>query len=185
MEDKAIIDLYWARDETAITETAAKYGGFCHTVAQNLLGRREDAEECVNDTYHAAWQAMPPQRPARLRAWLGRVVRNLSLTRWHRDHAQKRDGGIPLLLDELAECLPSPQTVESVLEEAELTSAIDRWLEGLSRPDRVLFLRRYWTGTPLKDLASLAGTTPDRLAQKMYRLRQSLKTTLEQEGISL
>ena len=185
MEDAKIIDLYWARDEAAITETAAKYGPFCQTVARNLLGSREDAEECVNDAYHAAWRSMPPQRPARLRAWLGRVVRNLSLDRWRRDHARKRDGGVPVLLDELAECIPSPQTVERTLEEAELTAAIDCWLAGLSRPDRSLFLRRYWTGMALKDLAALAGTTPEKLAQKTYRLRQSLKTALEQEGITL
>ena len=185
MEDSRIIDLYWARDEAAVTETDAKDGPYCRSIAQNLLGTPQDAEECVNDTWHAAWRSMPPQRPARLRAWLGRVVRNLSLDRWRRDHAEKRDGGIPLLLDELAECLPSPRTVEAALEAAALTAAIDAWLGRLPKADRVLFLRRYWYGVPLKDLAAWAGTAPDRLAQKMYRLRRSLKTALEEEGITL
>ena len=185
MEDDQVIDLYWMRSEDAITETAAKYGGFCFALAWNLLERREDAEECVNDTWHAAWNAMPPQRPARLRAWLGRVVRNLALDRWHRDHARKRDGGIPVLLDELAECIPSPRTVEARLEAAELTGAVDRWLGSLDRQDRVLFLRRYWNGTALKDLASQTGTTPDRLAHRMARLRRSLKDALEEEGFPI
>lgn len=185
MEDREIIDLYWARDEAAIPATQAKYGGYCHTIARNLLGRPQDAEECVNDTWLAAWNAMPPQRPNSLRAWLGRVVRNLSLVRWRRDHAGKRDIGLTVQLEELGDCLPAPQTVERVLEEQELTAAIDRWLEGLDRADRVLFLRRYWYGMALKDLANLEGQRRDRLAERMYRLRQSLKAALEEEGIPL
>ena len=96
MEDRVIIELYWQRDERAIAETAAKYGVFCHTIAMNLLGQREDAEECVNDTWHTAWMSIPPQRPSRLRAWLGRVVRNLALGLWNRNHAQKRCPASPL-----------------------------------------------------------------------------------------
>ena len=185
MEDSKIIQLYWDRDESAIPATAAKYGGFCHSVALNLLGGREDAEECVNDTWHAAWRSMPPQRPARLRAWLGRVVRNLALDRWKRDHAQKRSPGVTVLLDELGDCVPSPQSVERAMEAAELAETIERWLAALPKADRVLFVRRYWYGMPLKDLAGLAGTAPDRLAQRMYRLRLSLKAALEEEGITI
>lgn len=185
MEDRVIIELYWQRDERAIAETAAKYGGFCHTIAMNLLGQREDAEECVNDTWHTAWRSIPPQRPSRLRAWLGRVVRNLALGLWNRNHAQKRCPGLTALLEELEDCVPAPQTVESAVEAAELTAAIQRWLEGLARQDRVLFLRRYWSGMPLKDLAALTGTTPDRLAHRMSRLRRSLRASLEQEGITV
>ena len=104
MTDSAIIDLYWARREEAIGETRLKYGTYCYTIAHRLLGSPEDAEECVSDTYHAAWNAMPPERPKSLRVWLGRVVRNLSLNRWNREHRQKRDwdhgapgraGGLP------------------------------------------------------------------------------------------
>ena len=98
MQDSDIVALYWQRDERAIAETDRKYGGLCRTIAMNLLGVREDAEECVNDTWLEAWNSMPEQRPERLQAWLGRVVRNLSISRWRRDHRQKRYAGLALLL---------------------------------------------------------------------------------------
>ena len=161
MEDTVIIALYWERNERAIEETREKYGGYCYGIAMNLLHSPEDAEETVSDTWHAAWNAIPPEKPSSLRAWLGRVVRNLSLSRWNRE------------------------PVESALEEKELAAALDAWLGKLSREDRRLFLRRYWYGTPLQQLAKERGLSPARLAQKMLRLRRSLKTALEKEGISL
>lgn len=185
MEDAKIIELYWQRDEAAITETAQKYGAFCHAIAMNLLQVKEDAEECLNDTYHTAWNSMPPQKPERLRAWLGKVVRNLSLALWNKNHRQKRYSGMTALLDELEDCIPSSETVEQTIETKELSAAIDRWLMGLSGEDRSLFVRRYWNGTSLNDLASLWGVSPNKLAQKMFRLRLSLKTALEKEGITL
>ncbi len=107
MEDPQIVELYWQRDETAIAETDAEYGGFCRRIAQNLLGIREDAEECVNDVYGEAWSSMPTERPEKLRAWLGRVVRNISIDRWRQNHAQKRYAGMESLLSELDECVPA------------------------------------------------------------------------------
>ncbi|MCM1441866.1 MAG: sigma-70 family RNA polymerase sigma factor, partial [Roseburia sp.] len=103
MEDSRIVELYWRRDEAAVGETERKYGALCRGVARNILGVDEDAEECVNDALHQAWTSIPPQRPDKLRAWLCRVVRNLALNRWERDHAQKRFGGAAVLLDELAD----------------------------------------------------------------------------------
>ena len=185
MEDAKIIELYWQRDETAITETAQKYGAFCHSIAMNLLHVKEDAEECVNDTYHTAWNSMPPQKPVKFRAWLGKVVRNLSLALWNKNHRQKRYSGMTELLDELEDCIPSSETVERTMETKELSAAIDRWLMSLSREERALFVRRYWNGTPLTELASLWGISPGKLAQKMHRLRGSLKCALEREGIIL
>ena len=185
MEDAGIIALYWERNERAIEETREKYGGYCYGIAMNLLHIPEDAEETVSDTWHAAWNAIPPEKPSSLRAWLGRVVRNLSLSRWNREHRKKRDPGITELLSELEDCLPSPVTVESTLEVKELAAAMDAWLGELSREDRRLFLRRYWYGVPLQDLAKERGLSPARLAQKMLRLRRSLKAALEKEGISL
>ena len=185
MEDAGIVALYWARSEQAIEETRDKYGGYCYGIALNLLGIPEDAEETVSDTWHAAWTAMPPEKPNSLRAWLGRVTRNLSLRRWNREHRQKRDPGLTELLSELEDCLPSPVTVESALEVKELAAVLDAWLEKLSREDRQLFLRRYWYGMPLQDLAKERSLSPARLAQKMLRLRRSLKAALEKEGISL
>ena len=185
MEDSKIIELYWRRDEAAITETARKYGTFCHSIAMNLLHVREDAEECINDTYHTAWNSMPPQKPVKLRAWLGKVVRNLSLALWNKNHRQKRYNGMTELLDELEDCIPASETVEHTVEAKELSAVIDRWLMGLSREERALFVRRYWNGTSISELSSIWGISPGKMAQKMFRLRNSLKLVLEKEGITL
>lgn len=185
MEDSEIVALYWARDEAAIEETQRKYGPLCRSLAKSILQADEDAEECVNDALHHAWNAIPPQRPDRLGAWLGKVTRNLALNLWDKNRAQKRYGGIEALLDELADCVPAPGGVERELEGQELSAAIDRWLRALPREDRVLFLRRYWYGAELRELAVERGVSPNRLAQKMLRLRRSLKNTLEKGGFSL
>ncbi len=186
MEDREIVALYWRRDERAITETDRKYGGLCRAIAMNLLGVREDAEECVNDTWLQAWNSMPEQRPERLRAWLGRVVRNLSISRWRAAHRQKRYAGIELLLSELDECVPDPSAgPENAAEAKEIGLAVDRWLRSLDEEDRRLFLRRYWYGDALNRLAEASGEDAARLAQRMFRLRKKLKAALEKEGIGL
>ena len=185
MEDAQIVSLYWVRCEDAIRETDAKYGTFCRTLTGNILSIREDAEECVNDTWHYAWNAMPEERPILLRAWLGKVVRNLALDRWRSSHAQKRYDGMELLLSELEDCVPARETVEETVEAAELGCVISAWLAALPEDNAALFVRRYWNGEALNALAKAQGVTAAKLAQKMYRLRLSLKTTLEQEGIAL
>lgn len=185
MEDSAIIALYWSRDEAAITETDKKYGPYCRAIAQNILSVREDAEECVNDSYHNAWNAMPPQRPDCLPPFLGRIVRNLSISRWRREHAQKRYAGMESLLSGLEECLPGPGSVEEAVEVRALTRRIEGWLEGLSRDDRALFLRRYWYGQAVLALAKSWGVSPNQMAKRLQRLRKSLRQDLEQEGITV
>ena len=172
MEDSAIIDLYWAREERALSETDTKYGGYCRSIAHNILKNREDSEECVSDTWLHTWNAIPPTRPGCLRAFLGRITRNLSFTRWEAARAQKRGGGqtelllselsdclpggerpnaekrgggsLPLALDELSECVPAPGRVEQALEARELAEAIDRFLRTLPERECSIFLRRYW-----------------------------------------
>ena len=185
MEDIAIIDLYWDRDEGAITETDRKYGPLCRHLAFNILSDREDSEECVNDTWHRAWDTMPPQRPASLRAYLGRIVRNLSISRLRQRTAQKRGGGLEVMLSELEDCLPSPAQVEQELEAKELAAAISRWLRSLEPDDRVLFVRRYWYGEAVSDLAAEWGSSPNQMAKRMQKLRRVLKKRLEQEGLSV
>ena len=185
VEDSQIMELYWQRDEQAIAQTAQKYGTFCFTVANNILTVREDAEECVNDAYHQVWNAIPPQRPVRFRPWLGRIVRNAAINLWNKNHTQKRYAGMTALLHELEECIPAPQTAQQALEEKELTQLIERWLRSLSPEDRILFVRRYWYGVPLQELAAQQGILPGRLAGRMHRLRRDLKTVLEKEGICL
>jgi len=185
MEDSEIVDLYWHRDEAAIVETERKYGALCGRVARNILGGEEDAEECVNDALHQAWNAIPPQRPDRLGVWLGKVTRNLAMNLWNKNRAQKRYRGMTELLNELEDCVPAPDTVERELEEQELSTAIDSWLRSLGREDRTLFLRRYWYGVELQELAMERGVSANRLAQKMFRLRRSLKNKLEKEGFTV
>ena len=185
MEDNRIIELYWQRDDRAIPETAQKYGAFCSAIAGNVLSDRRDAEECVNDTWLHAWNAMPPQRPLLLRPFLGRITRNLALNLWEKNHAQKRDANMELLLDELSDCIPSPRTVEREMEARELGGLISAWLRTLPSDDRCLFLRRYWNGKSLQELAKEYRQTPEKLARQTYRLRQALKTYLERNGVTL
>ena len=151
-------------------------------MAIRLLSDGEDAKECVNETFFQAWNLIPPERPEKLRPWLGRIVRNISISLWRKNHRQKRYSGLEQTLSELEEAVPSPVRVEREIESAELGRIIDKWLQGLARDDRVLFVRRYWYDIPLKELAEESGIPAKKLAQKMYRLRQGLKTFLEREG---
>jgi len=185
MNDNEIIALYWSRDERAISETDIKYGRFCKTIAVNILTVHEDAEECVNDTYHKAWTVIPPQRPEQFRAWLGRVVRNISLNLWNRNHAQKRNQGMETLMSELEECVPSSVSVDNEIDDIELGHLISKWLRSIPDEERMFFIIRYWNGVPLKEVAEKYGIGADKLAQKMLRLRKSLRSALEKEGISL
>lgn len=184
MEDGEIIELYHRRDERAIDQSDRKYGGFCRKLALDLLGVREDAEECVSDTWLAAWDRMPPDWPQSLRAFFGRIVRNLSISRFRRDRARKRYGGMEVLLSELAECIPGGD-VDREVERHIIAETISRWLDGLPKEDRDLFVRRYWYGDQVKTLAAARGERPDRLAGRMRRLRESLRRALEQEGVDL
>ncbi len=185
MEDARIIELYWERNESAIAETDRKYGPFCKKLARDILTLKEDAEECVSDTWLKAWHAIPPQKPQYFRAWLGRITRNLALTRWQRQHTQKRYAGMDALLSELEDCIPASDTVEASWEDAELCRILEDWLKSLDETDRNLFLRRYWYAMPVKELARRRGEPAQRTAQRMYRLRLSLKEALQKEGVSL
>ncbi|MBR3866641.1 MAG: RNA polymerase sigma factor [Butyricicoccus sp.] len=183
MEDLQIIALYWARDERAIVESADKYGGLCHRISYNILHSGDDAEECVNDTWLHAWNAMPPERPSLLSAFFGRIVRNLSISRWRERHAAKRSGGVQLLLDELADCLPGGTETEAAFEARETARVIDRWLDAQNADDRTFFVRRYWHGESIADLAGEAGWTARRLTKRMFTLRRSPRQYLEREGV--
>ncbi len=185
MEDPDILALFLERKESAIAETDRKYGAFCRRIANNLLQSREDAEECVSDVYRQAWEELPKKQPANLKAWLGQVTRNLAVNLYHKNHAQKRYNGIEQALDELAEGLPSPKTVERELEDAALEDFLNKWLRSLEKGDRALFLRRYWYGVSLNSLAEEAGLPPSRLAKRMFRLRKNLRAALEKEGFTL
>ena len=177
MEDVQIIDLYWLRDERAIGETDAKYGSFCHRIAMNILHSFQDSEECVSDAYGRCWDTMPPQRPESLRAYLGAILRNLSISRYRAAHAQKRFGGAEVLLSELADCVPSPDNVQRSVEAEELGELIARWLRKLEREDR--------NGDGVKELAEELGVRPNALTKRLLRLREALRRELEREGVSV
>jgi len=185
VDDFTIVELYHRRDEKAIAESDKKYGALCHSIALRLLGFREDADECVNDTWHAAWNKMPPDRPQALGAFLGRITRNLSISRWRREHAKKRYDGIEILLSELEDCVPTPDTVEADWERRQLAESISTWLDSLAFEDRRLFIRRYWYGDPVKTLAAERGDEANALSQRLRRLRKNLQTFLESEGVEL
>lgn len=185
MEDAQIISLFFRRDESALAETDRKYGPFCRQTARNILTLRENAEECVNDTYHAAWNAIPPQEPRSLRAFLGRIVRNLAITRWRAGRARKRYDGMEVLLSELDDCVPGGEGTEEAADRHWLGELISSWLEGLPEEDRRLFVRRYWYGDGVGELARETGCTPNQMAQRMLRLRKGLRGVLEQEGAAL
>ncbi|HKL10384.1 MAG TPA: sigma-70 family RNA polymerase sigma factor [Clostridia bacterium] len=183
MDDSKIIELYWLRDEAAICETDKKYGRLLHSITLNILSKFEDAEEIVSDTYRKAWNIMPPQRPKFLSAYLGRIARNLSINLWQKNRAQKRYSGVEILISELTDCIPLSLSVEQEIEGRELTETINFWLLSIPADDRVLFIRRYWFGDTLINLAAECGTTPNKLAGRIYRLRKRLRKFLESEGI--
>lgn len=182
MEDQAIIELYWARDEQAIRETEQKYGAYCRSIAHGILRSRQDAEECVNDTWLRAWNAIPPQRPFVLRAFLGKITRNLSLQVWERTRAQKRGGGqLPLVLEELEDCFSDGP--ELLLEAAELSRLLDRFVHTLPEKDRCVFVRRYWYFDPVEEIARRYRMASGSVKSSLHRSRNKLKACLEKEGM--
>lgn len=185
MDDKRIINLFFRRDEQAIAETRRKYGPYCNKIALNLLGSYEDAEECVSDALFAAWQKIPPLIPRSLRLFLGRLTRNLSVSRYRSLSAGKRRCGMDDLLTELSDCLPDGNSLEDRVDSRALAALISRWLDGLPPRDRELFVLRYWFCDSLTDIAVQAEETPQKLAQRTYQLRRSLKQFLEKEGYTI
>ena len=185
MDDKQIIELYFERNEQAIKETQDKYGAFCHRIAMNILGIHEDAEECVNDTYYSVWKQIPPTVPEVFKVYLGRITRNLSISRFRAMRAKKRYSSMEVMLSELNDCVPSSSNVEQTIEVMQLSDYISEWLDSLPEEDCALFVRRYWFGNEVQELAKKCGITAAKMAQRMLRLRKSLKAALEQKGVAL
>lgn len=184
MEDKQIIELFWQRSESAIAAVAEKYGSYCSKIAENILNRKEDAEECVNDTWMSAWENIPPDSPNCLGAYLGRITRNLSLNRAKYYAAEKRGRGQrELVLSELEGCLPAGKGIEQEMDERFLTEAIQRYLLSLPADRRNIFIRRYWYMMPVKDIAKTYGISESKTVTLLFRMRKALKTYLEKEGI--
>lgn len=179
MQDDAIVALYEARDETAIEETARQYGRLCLSIARSILGSREDAEECVSGAYLCLWNAIPPAKPRRLSAYLGRIVRNLAINESERRNAGKRGGEVLPLLEELEECLPQAEPA------GEITAILDHFLGGLDETNRRLFVRRYWYCDATRVLARRFGMSEGAVKLRLHRMRERLRIELEKEGIDV
>jgi RNA polymerase sigma-70 factor (ECF subfamily) len=184
LTDTQILDLYEQRCENAIAETARQYGAYCTAIATRILNNREDAEECVNDAYLKAWNSIPPNRPAAFAAFLGRITKNLSLDKYKARKAAKRSGEeFTLMLSELEACIPSRTSVESQVESNILTEHIENFLSEIGKDDRVFFMRRYWHGDSIEDIARRFSVSQSRVMSSLFRTRKKLKTKLTKEGV--
>ena len=182
MEDQCIIGLYFKRSERAIEETDKKYGGYCYSIAYNILSNREDSQECVNDTYLAAWKTIPPRSPNFLKAFLGKLTRYISIDRWRKRNTRKRGSGeIVLSLDELEQCVAKGNP-ENELSLKELTRAMNEFLSTLSEAERNVFLSRYWYMDPIETISQMSGFSQSKVASMLYRLRGRLRKKLTEEG---
>ena len=186
MDDQMIIDLFWRRSSDAIADTAKKYGNYCYRIAYNVLANTEDSEECVNDTYLKVWESIPPTRPSRFSAFIGKITRHLALNRYAYLTAEKRGGSqIPLALEELSDCIPDHKTPAQIVEEKELGKVINQFLGDLPTESRKIFLQRYWNVMSVKDIAEMYGITESKVKMSLMRTRQKFKRFLEKEGIEL
>ncbi len=182
--DVLIVGLYFQRDETAISVTGKKYGNYLKAISKNILGSESDAEECVNDTYLRAWNSIPPENPHNLGTYLGKIVRNLSLDKYRHNTAEKRGGGEgSAVLDELADCIPGKETVESEVCKKELTLAINGFLDTLPEEHCRMFVCRYWYAMPVCDIAKRFRKRESNVSVTLGRIRNKLRTYLSERGV--
>ena len=186
MEDQEIIARVFARDEEGLTAARARYEPYCAAVARRLLNDPRDQEECLSDTWLRAWNAIPPQRPRSLGAFLAKITRNLAINRLRDGNAQRRGGGqVPLALEELGECVSPEGSPEGELDRQAAEEALNRFLDGLPPLQREVFLRRYWYLDSIEDIARRAGWSKSRVTTTLHRLRVRLRAHLIQEGIDV
>ena len=184
MDDKQIVDLYWERSESAISETEKKYGKYCHYIAYQILNSNEDAEEVVNDTYSKAWESIPPKRPESLKAYLGTISRRCAFDIYERKHTQKR-GQIPIVLDELSECLPCADDECNVISKIALQESLNVFLRSLPLKTRNIFIRRYWYTSSIAEISNEYSMKESAICMLLLRTRKKLKTYLQKEGFDL
>lgn len=185
IDDKSIIELFWNRSELALRETKKKYGSFLRTIANNILHDSLDAEECENDTYLHIWKSIPPLRPSNLKAYLGKIVRNLAIGRLRRNLAKKRGGGIIITpYEELEECIPDRRRDEEPDIER-LRESMNSFLQVLSKEQRIIFMKRYWYSYSVNEIAQQTGKKEKYITNHLYLLRKKLKLYLERQDILL
>lgn len=186
MDDRRIVELFLERSEEAILETDIKYGRYCHKIAFNVLGNDEDSEECVNDAYMRAWGSIPPNEPDSMASYIGRITRNLALDKLRQKQSDKRGNGeVPVVLDELAECVSGHDELERRQDSAEIAAAIDSFLDELNSVERGVFMRRYWMMEPIADVANRYDISVSKTTTMLFRLRNRLKKHFMKEGSPL
>lgn len=185
MDDEKIINLYMNRQERAIHESAKKYGRLCNNISMGILNDRRDCEECVSDTWITLWNQIPPKNPNPLKAYICRIIKNLSLKRYEYHHAKKRNSEYDLSLEELNDCICQRENVEEQIEYQELKRLIAIFIENLPKEKRVLFLRRYWFLESMTEIAKDYNITSKNVSMKLLRIRKELKEFLKREGFEL
>lgn len=186
MEDCEIINLYNVRSETAISETDAKYGSFCRSIAFRILRNKEDSDECVSDVFWNVWNVIPPQSPQNFRAFLGKISRNLSLNRLEKQNAQKRGNTqMDAVFEELSSCIPARSDSDSITEDIVIRETLNRFLKGLPEKERLVFVRRYWYTDTIGEIAAELHMSENNVYVLLHRVRKKLKTTLEKEGVTI
>ena len=183
LKDHEIIALFFERSVRAIGELILKYGAAIKNVASNILKDAQDAEEAVSDTYLTVWNRIPPAKPKYLGAYSCRIARNLSLKRFYANTAQKRNSYYDVALDELEETIPALSTVESLYDAKELTRYLNQFVKELSREDRYLFMRRYWYGDKIGDIAKKLNIPDNKVSVRLFRIRKKLQEYLKKEGM--
>ena len=181
MEDSKIIELYFDRSESAIQETQSKYGRYCYYIAYHILHTDHDAEECVNDTYLNVWNVIPPQKPKDLKAFVGKITRNLALNRYDYNTAQKRASIFDVALDELHECVQGKEF--AIDEELIFKELVNRFLDSLPKQNRIIFLQRYWYFCPIKEIATNLGISKNNVKVILHRVREQFKNYLNKQGV--
>ena len=184
MDDKRIVELFLARAESAISETAKKYGRYCRYIAIRLLGDERDAEEVENDTYLKLWNSIPPRVPDPLKPYVGTVARNIALNRIEERSAQKRGGEVALVLEELSECLADPSG-EELGESFALREALNSFLASLDEKTRIIFMQRYFYTCTVREIAAARGLKESAVTMLLFRTRQKLREHLHKEGFDL
>ena len=179
MNDQEIVELFFRRDQLGIQEAQEKYGPYCLTVARNILGSEEDSQECLNDLWLRVWNAIPPERPKLLRAFLAKIIRNLAINRYRAKFAKKRaEDQFTLSLEELDGCIPDPRTTEEALWVKELSESLNAFLASEKELDRALFVRRYFHCQSCGEIAKALGLTQGQVKTRLSRGRDRLRKFL-------
>ena len=186
MDDQMIIELFLNRSEEALIQTNLKYGRYCHRIAYNILGNDEDSEECVSDALMRVWNSIPPNQPTSFSSFIGKITRNLALDKLRQQNSEKRGKGeAALALDELAECISDRDELSRREDSAEISDALNRFLDSLNPVERGVFMRRYWMSDPIADIAERYGISVSNTTTMLFRLRARLKKQFMKEGIPL